>query len=184
MGVTSYIHEERFLTHGQIAKNHSERLSAATTNGISWCSHSIYTSYNRKFWPITAISVMFCHPWWIAFGYLARCGKPSSSALVYIWSHFQWFAPLLTPRNWPQISHLCTQRYYTPVKVSPVGALSPQADPRNSDGETVCRSESWPCYELSLSESPPKRSIFLQFVISEWYSPPPGVPRWALMIDT
>ncbi len=49
------------------------------------------------------------------------------------------------------------ERYYAPVKVSPGG--HPQADPRNYDGETVCRSESSPCHELTLPESPPKRSI-------------------------
>ncbi len=39
---------------------------------------------------------------------------------------------------------------------------------RNSDGEMVCLSESSPCHELLLSGSPPKRFIFLPFVMSEW----------------
>ncbi len=43
-----------------------------------------------------------------------------------------------------------------------------QVDPRNSDRETVYLSESSPCHELSWSESPPKRSIFLPFIMSEW----------------
>ncbi len=43
-----------------------------------------------------------------------------------------------------------------------------QADPGNSDRENVCLSESPPCHEHSLSESPPKRSIFLLFVMLEW----------------
>ncbi len=49
-----------------------------------------------------------------------------------------------------------------------LGGGCTQADPRNSDGETVCQSESSPCHELLLSESPPKISIFLTFVMSEW----------------
>ncbi len=43
----------------------------------------------------------------------------------------------------------------------------PQANSKNSDRETFCKSESPTWYELSLSESP-LWSIFLSFVMSEW----------------
>ncbi len=43
----------------------------------------------------------------------------------------------------------------------------PLANPRNSDGEKVCLSESPLCHYLSLSDSRPKKSIFLPFVMSE-----------------
>ncbi len=49
---------------------------------------------------------------------------------------------------------------YEPVSVN-------QDDPRNSDGENVCLSEFPLCHELSLSESPTKRSIFSPFVMSQ-----------------
>ncbi len=45
---------------------------------------------------------------------------------------------------------------------------TPQVDPRNSYKENVYIYESLPYHELSLSESTPKRSIFLRLVISEW----------------
>ncbi len=47
------------------------------------------------------------------------------------------------------------------------GGGHPEADLRNSDGDTVCHSESSPCHELLLSETPSKRSTFLPFVMSE-----------------
>ncbi len=43
----------------------------------------------------------------------------------------------------------------------------PPADPRNSDEEQVCLSESPSCHKLSLSDSPPKISICLPFAMSE-----------------
>ncbi len=55
-----------------------------------------------------------------------------------------------------------------PVKVNPGECPPPQSDPRNSDREIVCQWDSSLCHELLLSESSPKRSIFLTFVMSEW----------------
>ncbi len=57
------------------------------------------------------------------------------------------------------VAWLCFVNNIVPIKVNP-GA-------QQADEEKVYWSESHPCHWLSLLESPPKRSIFLSFVVSE-----------------
>ncbi len=91
-----------FAPSGQVGKRHPERSSVATTNGKSCCSQRIYQLQQRilaNHSHLCHVSIMVDQPWWMVFGYLAGV---ANLLLGFIWSHFQWFAPLV----WPQISHL------------------------------------------------------------------------------
>ncbi len=93
---------KRFAMPGQVAKSHWERLSAATKNGKSCCSHSIYQLQRR----MLANHGHLCHilpplvnGFWLT--------SPALQIFMYknILSHLEWFSFLLAPRNWTQISH-------------------------------------------------------------------------------
>ncbi len=95
----------RFAMPDQVAKSHSPGVTEHDRDDCDWLKFSVVTGIYCMSSRIYPIFGCCWQSFWMAFGYLARHCKPSCIS-IYIWSHFQWFAPLLAYWNWPQISHL------------------------------------------------------------------------------
>ncbi len=91
------------------------------------------------------------------------------NSTTYFFIHFQFSGCILNVNHRegsrPLASYLVCMIKYAHVNVNPA---PPPGWPNDSDWEKVCCSESPPYHYLSLSKSPPKRSTFVSFVVSEW----------------